>query len=282
MRHELTLAVAALALTGLIGCGDDDVTPATDLGVHADLGPADLGVDTDAGPTDAGPSFSIADPATAHYGKTYAEWASEWWKWVYGATWTANPLNDTTGANCRTGQDPAVDGGVSREVFFLGGTFGGDATRACTIPAGKALFVPLYNYLADNCGVALADQMTTPELQSYITTNLDATSALALEVDGVSVGATVASFADYRTDIAQFTYSVPVDDNLYTQWGMTFSGTCDPSFQAGYYVMLEPLSAGTHTIHFHAGAPGSPADPDAGVAAGDPFSLDVTYNLTVE
>lgn len=54
-RHPLTLAAAVLAFIGLVGCGDDDVAPAVDLGAPVDFGPMDLGVDSDAGPADAGP-----------------------------------------------------------------------------------------------------------------------------------------------------------------------------------------------------------------------------------
>jgi len=41
-----------------------------------------------------------------------------------------------------------------------------------------------------------------------------------------------------------------------------------------YWILLAPLSAGAHTIHFtaHSGT-------DAG---GDSFSIDVTYELTVQ
>jgi len=38
----------------------------------------------------------------------------------------------------------------------------------------------------------------------------------------------------------------------------------------GYWVMLPPLSAGSHTIHF------------AGGFTSSGFSLDVTYNITVQ
>ena len=48
-------------------------------------------------------------------------------------------------------------------------------------------------------------------------------------------------------------------------------GSKSPAVADGYYLMLEPLSVGYHTIHF------------TGKLAIDSyyFSLDVTYNLTV-
>ena len=46
------------------------------------------------------------------------------------------------------------------------------------------------------------------------------------------------------------------------------AGTYGPAISDGYWLMLAPLSAGSHTVHFR------------GVAAGG-FETEVTYNLTV-
>jgi len=51
-------------------------------------------------------------------------------------------------------------------------------------------------------------------------------------------------------------------------WGIP-AGTYGPTVDDGVYLMLAPLSAGAHTIHFTVAAPDGT------------FSLDVTYNLTV-
>jgi hypothetical protein len=46
------------------------------------------------------------------------------------------------------------------------------------------------------------------------------------------------------------------------------AGTYGPMVTDGYYLMLTPLPAGEHTIHFTAGL-------------GDAVPMDVTYHLTV-
>ena len=56
----------------------------------------------------------------------------------------------------------------------------------------------------------------------------------------------------------------------------TFSGAVPDAFSGGYWILLAPLSAGTHTIHVTAN---SNAVPSLSIGA---FSSDVTYNLTVE
>ena len=53
----------------------------------------------------------------------------------------------------------------------------------------------------------------------------------------------------------------------------TAIGDDNLSVSAGRWIMLAPLSAGEHTIHFTV---------DADDAFFGPFALDVTYNLTVE
>jgi hypothetical protein len=48
------------------------------------------------------------------------------------------------------------------------------------------------------------------------------------------------------------------------------AGVYFPAVDSGYYVLLPPLSAGQHTIHW------------AGSITFFPLSLDVTYNITVQ
>ena len=64
---------------------------------------------------------------------------ARWWQWVISIGQSENPLLDPTGADCAVGQEGPV--------WFLGGTFGGPATRSCTVPAGKALLIPVLNVL---------------------------------------------------------------------------------------------------------------------------------------
>ena len=52
------------------------------------------------------------------------------------------------------------------------------------------------------------------------------------------------------------------------------AGTYSPAIDDGFYVMLKPLSVGTHALHFKGASSGCPL-------IGGPFGVDVTYNLTV-
>ncbi len=60
------------------------------------------------------------------------------------------------------------------------------------------------------------------------------------------------------------------DDNPFATYGLP-GGTYGPCVADGIYLMVAPLSAGQHTIHFAAES----------FWFGDPWAIDVTYELTV-
>ncbi|MCC7539187.1 MAG: hypothetical protein IT379_23395 [Deltaproteobacteria bacterium] len=211
-----------------------------------------------------GNRVTIADTQSPYRGKTMAEWGAEWWRWAYEIPASVNPTMDETGASCGEHQ--------TRDVFFLAGNFGGTSVRTCAIPAGKPVFFPILNAAADNCGVPAEDQSTNEENRGFTEEMMAAVNAMSLEIDGETIGSSPSDLARFRTMPVEFSYQVPADDSLYDSWESDFEGNCSPSYTAGYWVMLDPLPPGEHTIHF-AGTSGE------GEAQ---FSLDVTYNLTVE
>jgi hypothetical protein len=65
---------------------------------------------------------------------------------------------------------------------------------------------------------------------------------------------------------------VPDGDSIYTISGVDgVSGTVDPSFTAGYWVLLAPLAAGEHHVEFSGR---TDATPD--------FRVSATYHLTLD
>jgi hypothetical protein len=83
---------------------------------------------------------------------------------------------------------------------------------------------------------------------------------LTTSVDGV----VLQNLANYRFSSPVFSYTLP-DNNIEGVPAQTVT----PAVADGYYLMLAPLSAGQHQIHFTGGSPLLN------------FSLDVTYNITV-
>jgi hypothetical protein len=194
------------------------------------------------------------------YGNTYSEWSARWIQWLLSIPATTNPALDTTGAECGEGQ--------AGPVWFLAGTFGGSVTRSCTVPVGKALFFPIVNGFF---GAGVFDCFpTVPSVTCNLTT---LRVAAAASMDAVTLeahidGKLLPNLSGQRVQSPEFTITYP-DDNVF---GIQ-SGTYVPNVADGYWLMLAPLSAGAHTIHFKGEITG-------GVFAGT--VIEATYHLTVE
>lgn len=159
--------------------------------------------------------------------------AARWVRWVAGVGPLRNPVADTTGA----------DAGVDQpgDVWFLAGTFGGEAERRCTVPAGRPLFFPVFNMwhlqaagppphlprafgtLAVDGGPVEVDMIATP---------------MPFKVAGARMNPVTGS----RKPVAM------------TVWG--------------FWKRLDPLPAGQHTLRFAGGD-------------GYGFTVTITYQLIV-
>src|SRR5437879_12259272 len=73
-------------------------------------------------------------------GRTYEQWAAVWLRWALEM-----PLTNSTGAIHPWIDSPRFDVTESQtsNVWFLGAPFG-KTQRSCAVPAGKALFLPLF------------------------------------------------------------------------------------------------------------------------------------------
>lgn len=230
--------VMAVASIMFFGCSDNTVAPSSDLvnGIYK---------------IDSKP-----------FGKSYAEWSAAWWQWAFGqpATDASNnvihPLLDTTGAFSANGQTAGSD------VYFLGGALGSNApiTRNCTVPPGKAIFFPMVNFYADTTGGWTVDSMRVA---------LDGINSKITEVSAQIDGQGVASTTTYHVRSQPFSITLP-DHNLYQLMGNPLpAGTVMPFLSDGYWLMLAPMTSGTHTIHFFG-------------KTSDGVLEDVTYHLTVQ
>jgi hypothetical protein len=91
-------------------------------------------------------------------------------------------------------------------------------------------------------------------------------------VDGVPVG----PLNSYRVSSPQFKFDAP------TPWVAGPTGGKGKAVGDGYYVLLEPLPKGDHTIHFGGKLHFNAGEvPELGPDAVD-LALDVTYNVKVK
>jgi hypothetical protein len=189
--------------------------------------------------------------------------AAQWWQWALAEPSSDNPLTDTTGQFAAVNQQG--------RVWFLAGAPDnlGPITRTITVPAGKALFFPIVNVFDVEDGVGVAGGkivFMVPQplqaAQAIVSSIIATATGLSCQVDGRPLQITAANL-EQSTPFSVF---LPADNILGVPAGVYF-----PFIDSGYYVLLNPLSAGRHNIHF-AGS----------ITLTSTSSLDVTYNITVQ
>lgn len=189
------------------------------------------------------------------YDLSYDQWGVKWWKWFVSIPASTSPAGDTTGANCALNQnDP--------NVWYLASTFGGKAERTCTVPSDRALLVTI---IGTECN-AKQDKVTTKvQFQACVRGVMDGLKLATAELDGINIP----NVERYRITSSVFPVTFPDGAN----WGAP-PGPTNLASDA-VYLMLYPLSKGTHTLHF-AGQVFNPTNPAYNQAT------DVTYHLIVK
>jgi hypothetical protein len=222
----------------------------------------------------------VMPPNSTPLDRSYPEWHLAWWNWALSMPRATNPLlNADDPGDQATAALPVWIGpydasaGQSGHMWFLAEThqYGWTVERDATIPAGKHLCFPLQNYL-------LWGWPPLPEAEAwmrfYLGLVLD-TAEVACEIDGVPI----ANVERYRHQSPAVPLVVGENNFLRRpagQYGMMVDD--------GYYLIVAPLSVGTHTIHWTASMalipfwlPGQ--DPPV-----PPFPVafqEVTYHITV-
>ena len=105
-------------------------------------------------------------------------------------------------------------------------------------------------------------------LEAFLTESvrgvIDLVSHVEVQVDGVAVKKP----EDYRVTSRLFHFTG--DPSLTAAYDACITGSSQPAVSDGYWIMLEPLSRGTHTIHFR------------GEIETIGFETEVTYTLHVK
>jgi hypothetical protein len=167
---------------------------------------------------------------------------SEWWQWALSIPSSDNPLLDPTGQNCMVGQRGFV--------WFLAGAFNGKpAIRSCSMPEDKVLFFPVINIVnisvpKDVCGSSGAE--TVKQLRADIKPFIDGVHDLSVKVDGQYINHNLLQ----RIQSIPFEVAFPAE-NLFGGGPSCPADIYSPAVDDGYYVVLQPLRAGNHTIEFH-------------------------------
>jgi hypothetical protein len=235
----------------------------------------------------AQPQFPPQIPKISAPNTHVANLADMWWQWATNldTTVVGNPFGDNS-LSCTLGEQRG-------NLLFLTGTAGiftpeggveqpggTDFTRTCTIQPGTQLLIPLLNTECSTIEFGLTGPCgdTPDELRASANQLLDFVTSLTLEIDGVQVPAE--QLFQYRVESANKNgFSLTIAPN--NPFGITPEFLNPPtltlpatatSVAAGYWVLLNPLPPGEHTIEFG----GIATFPAAGT-----FRTSVTYLLNV-
>ena len=230
MSSRTPLLARALAVMSLLAFA---LLPATAVAAPLHIG-HDGGGDRNRNP-------GILPINASAFGNTYGAWSALYWQWAFGQPAPCNPQQDATGACVSVGQ--------SGNVWFLAGTGGQSAERNVTIPAGKALFFPIHQWIF---GASVYDCIPSvplvpcdvPTLRAAAAGAVAAASTVEAWIDGVPV----VDVRDYRaTSPSSFSVTMVADDVIP---GIP-AGTYSPHVSDGYWLLLAPMSVGTHTVMDH-------------------------------
>jgi hypothetical protein len=197
---------------------------------------------------------AVFPPDSQTFGLSYAEWTTKWWQWAYSIPTTNNPILDQTGKDCAQSQNQ------TGPVWFLAGTGGGSAERTCTIPAGKAILLPIVNSL----NLRTAGE-SNEELLTAVKERQDKVTTLEASIDGTPLQ----NLSSYRIQSPFFEVTLP-DDNIVGEAAGTYLSVSD-----GNWLFLKPLPPGQHEIRTH----GTIIDPTSPTPS---FETAVTYHLTIQ
>jgi hypothetical protein len=208
-------------------------------------------------------------------GLTYGQWSAIWWQQAFLAT----PSDDC----------PLQSRG---QMFFLDGF--GPPARSCTIPTGKHIMFPIFNAewsvfeaegaLTASGGITSCFVFGVPirDINGNLITGTDDSSLRACAVSqarhALGPGTTLEAVVDGRTLVNLAHYeaeSPPFDFNVVAG---NLGGVPEPSHAVadGFWIILNPLSAGVHTVHFLGTAIFPETSPPT------PVTFEETYTLMVK
>lgn len=178
-----------------------------------------------------GHAYRIAVPTAEVLGTSIKGWTENWWTWALQAPATMNPLNDQTGQ--------WADFDNERPVFFAAGALSGSFERTFTVQEGTPILIPVYNF------VSLAFNSDPPDYADKAVAEWEAgVTSLSATIDGDPIE----NIEAYLVQTDHFTPGAPKPNSLLQTFGIPPGDDLFPSKGSGYWLMIEGLTPGPHTI----------------------------------
>jgi hypothetical protein len=207
------------------------------------------------------PNAGVVSPDARYRGMSYDQWVAEFWQWALALPVEGHPFLD---------ENPQYDfaKNQSGKVWFWSAP-DGPLTRTATIPEGTAIFLTVRDVEVSSLEEPPFFGETEQEQREQAEWFADHIVDVFVTIDGREVQ----DVAQFRFQSPQFKFKAP------TPWVFGDTGGKGTSVGDGYYLMLEPLPVGHHTIHY-----GGTFHFEAGELGNDePFDLpkEITIELTV-
>jgi hypothetical protein len=222
-------------------------------------------------------AYTILPPNAIVAGLPIVDWTAAWWTWALQAPAATNPLTDTTGAFARVNNDGPV--------FFIAGTTGLSApvTRSFEVPAGKPVLVPTINFFDTepaeiDGGATLLQRQDAANLLVAGWLNAVNPASLFASIDSTPV----ANPAQYLEVTGFFSMGPTQAGSLIESLGVPEGAELSPTKSAGYWLMIDGLTPGPHTLHFGGSSSAFTPENNCCTTSEIPaFSVDVTDNIFV-
>src|SRR2546426_5741116 len=177
------------------------------------------------------PNSLLFSPDSKPYGLDFNEWTGKWWTWFVSIPAEQSPAADVTGEKCGMNQN-------NPNVFFLAGTFTGEAKRNCDdMPRDKAI---LASFIGIECNEKQDGAIST--LTGCAREGLNNLKFAELKIDGVNVP----NLTQYRATSAPTIMEFPpaavwgAPEGRYTLVGDSL------------LIFMKALPTGHHTMSFRA------------------------------
>jgi hypothetical protein len=206
-------------------------------------------------------------PEARPYGLSYEQWAVRYLQWSVAFPATANPAADNAPA----------EAGQTRGVWILPSVTGNrTVTRSVTVPAHTPLLVAALSLRVNNTECPTDTEYTLDELFERVRAQWEVARETHVTIDGVEVAELDdPQTSPYLVEAGPFPITLADHDNQLAAGGLSCvpdEVTLEPNVARGVFLMVRPLSLGSHTIQIRAVA----GPPEAPV-----FVKDVTYQIDV-
>jgi hypothetical protein len=192
---------------------------------------------------------NVVQSNSSAYGTPYSEWLGKWWSWWLSIPNDEHPGVDYNAEKCAANQMGSV--WMLPDVVAKGDAPYTKVDFSCKVPEGKAILFPIstgscwlntpeFDHVKDKVS---ARPDIDAELKKCAVEPQDKTEIFYVNVDGVDV-------KDQLARVTTSFYNVTPPNEPVTDLFSDIKNGTSRAIADGYFLFLEPLSAGEHLLEF--------------------------------